>query len=87
MRKKLKYKFIFLLVIVLIFSVLFTTSCEIIAEIIGGLKREVDDEIEAEGQKEIEQYNKEVAEKHRFDAKYKPLVHYDYLFLFPDVTG
>ena len=32
-------------------------------------------------------YNKDVAEKHRFDDKYKPLVHYDYLFLFPDVTG
>jgi len=31
-------------------------------------------------------YNKEVAEKHRFDGKYKPLVHYDYLFLFPDVV-
>ncbi len=24
------------------------------------------------------------AEKHRFDTKYKPLVHYDYLFLYPE---
>ncbi|TAJ13245.1 glutamate 5-kinase [Marinilabiliaceae bacterium JC017] len=28
-------------------------------------------------------FDKEKAEKHRFDKKYKPLVHYDYLFLFP----
>lgn len=31
-------------------------------------------------------YNKEMAEKHRFDDKYKPLVHYDYLFLFPETN-
>lgn len=30
--------------------------------------------------------DREKAEKHRFDAKYKPLVHYDYLFLYPENT-
>ncbi len=28
--------------------------------------------------------DREKAEKHRFDKKYKPLVHYDYLFLYPE---
>ncbi len=38
MRKKLKYKFIFLLVIVLIVSLFFSTSCEAIYRIFYKLK-------------------------------------------------
>jgi glutamate 5-kinase len=32
------------------------------------------------------QYDKSLAEKHLSDGRYRPLVHYDYLFIFPDVT-
>lgn len=31
------------------------------------------------------QYEKAVAERHLKDERYRPLVHYDYLFIFPDV--
>jgi glutamate 5-kinase len=28
------------------------------------------------------QYDSDKAEKHRFEKKYKPLIHYDYLYLY-----
>lgn len=31
------------------------------------------------------QYEKTVAERHLEDRRYKPLVHYDYLFIYPEV--
>jgi glutamate 5-kinase len=29
------------------------------------------------------QFDVEKAQKHRFDKKYKPIIHYDYLYLYP----